>query len=242
MKKLLPLFCFFAALPLQAQTTRPAPPRTIAQATESPLTYRSGCNTLQVSIAKRADYVMLRFNLENKKDSKDLRNNHIADSFRSILKAAEKKQLVLLGLNALVLLPDDIPQDYGEKSFFSFSSKSGSNIYYLAMPLAEDKSVSETMDMLHSFLAGIPLKGRTVLKTYDFKLGLDNPEQYRERLIRDVSARLLAIRDSFGPGSKLSITGLSAPLSVKEYTDDCVLISLDYSFTVNTGPASASEH
>lgn len=75
--------------------------------------------------------------------------------------------------------------------------------------------------------------GRVEMEAGDTQLVLTNPEQYREPLLRDVTADGRAIAAALGPGYGVEVSGLERQVAWKRSGDLELTLFLPYSLSVS---------
>lgn len=108
---------------------------------------------------------------------------------------------------------------------------------YLLVPLAEEGSDIFTAGALAArFIEGLTLPGKLKCQLGQLRLAVENPEQYRPKLLELIAQDILATRKtlkSVQGRRTVKVEGLEDPVLVRQVDDTKVEVLLDYALTIS---------
>jgi hypothetical protein len=104
---------------------------------------------------------------------------------------------------------------------------------YARIPLrGENPSVRSTAERIAAFVKLIPATGRSFIDTGGTGLAIDNPEQYRDVVIRHIAQEATKYASMFGPGYGVDISGLDGDLYWQQASETEVFLYIDHNFSI----------
>ncbi|MCC6490003.1 MAG: hypothetical protein IT364_21115 [Candidatus Hydrogenedentes bacterium] len=107
---------------------------------------------------------------------------------------------------------------------------------YLLVPLAEEGSDVFTAGALAArFIEGLTLPGKLKCELGQLRLAVENPEQYRPKLLELIAQDIHATRKALKSvqGRTVKVEGLESPVIVRQVDDTKVEVLLDYAVTIS---------
>ena len=104
---------------------------------------------------------------------------------------------------------------------------------YARIPLrGESPSVRSTAERIAAFVKEIPATGRSFIDIGGTGLAIDNPEQYRDAVVRHVAEESTKYAAMFGNGYGVQIDGLDGDLYWQQASETEVFLYIDHSFVI----------
>jgi hypothetical protein len=177
-----------------------------------------------VNLVQPADYLCAIVTLRSTAKDVDRQSAAMRDSLQRITAAIEKSPRFQLHQGAA---------RYAVGGGSSFSSKAGSGPASLQTtlrvlaPLQGNSDVFEGMRQLRRFIAGLSPADDTELTVVSITLAVQEPEQYRARLLALVADQARAIQQNFSTRA-IIIDGLQNPVVVRQIDDSNVELFVEY--------------
>jgi hypothetical protein len=187
-------------------------------------------NPAYVKIEIPADYVVVPVSISS--DDKDpLRNLENLQSTKIRLTELASKHpsiRVRYGTQSLMVSARD------ESKFSSYSSAntpSTADIYLIA-PLGKDRDAFKVTKELITFLRSLPISDQDRFRFGTTSLGLDDPEQYRVRLLPLIAKEVERTRKAIGNSQSFEVSGLESPVSVIQQDEKNVAVFIPFRLNV----------
>ncbi|WP_298305755.1 hypothetical protein [uncultured Erythrobacter sp.] len=104
---------------------------------------------------------------------------------------------------------------------------------YARIPLrGEDPKVRTTAERIRAFVKAIPATGRSFIDVGTTGLGIDDPEQYRRAVVREIAQEANAYAKLFGNDYGVSITGLHGDLYFQQSSETEVFLYIEHTFDI----------
>lgn len=104
---------------------------------------------------------------------------------------------------------------------------------YARIPLrGESPSVRSTAERIAAFVKSIPATGRSFIDIGSTGLAIDNPEQYRDAVVRHIAQEATKYASMFGPAYGVDISGLDGNLYWQQASETEVFLYIEHSFSV----------
>lgn len=104
---------------------------------------------------------------------------------------------------------------------------------YARIPLGGEKSnVRSTAERIAAFVKPIPATGRSFIDIGSTGLAIDNPEQYRDSVVRHVAQEATKYASMFGPDYGVDINGLDSDLYWQQASETEVFLYIEHSFAI----------
>jgi hypothetical protein len=105
---------------------------------------------------------------------------------------------------------------------------------YARIPLTgDDPKISKTTARIKEFVKGIPATGRSFIDVGTTGLAIDNPEQYRRAVVREIATEANAYAKLFGNDYGVSITGLHSDLYFQQSSETEVFLYIEHTFDID---------
>jgi len=118
-----------------------------------------------------------------------------------------------------------------EAKFSSYGSASSTADIYLIAPLAKDKDVFQATRDILAFIRSVPKADQVRLRLGATSLGLEEPEQYRSRLLRSLQ-EVEHTRKAMGNTRSFEVSGLESPVMVMQQDERNVVVFIPYRLKV----------
>ena len=117
----------------------------------------------------------------------------------------------------------------------SWSQPAASSEIYLLVPITKDHdNIFSAGAQAARFMEGINLPGKAKYELGKLQLAVDNPEQYRSKLLGLISQEIKKTREAMSREGKVTIKGLESPVMVRQADDRHVQLFLNYSLALMT--------
>lgn len=104
---------------------------------------------------------------------------------------------------------------------------------YARIPLrGDDPKISRTTEQIKEFVKAIPATGRSFIDVGTTGLAIDDPEQYRKAVVREIATEATAYAKLFGSDYGVSITGLHSDLYFQQSSETEVFLYIEHSFDI----------
>jgi hypothetical protein len=188
--------------------------------------------SVSVSLRKAADFVAMPISIrcDHKEPSK--RFEIIAQAKAAIMKAAEGKKNIRVhsGPVALSARPTgklDIPSSSG-----GYGGTSQAQVHVLVALADTGKDVFHCAAEISEFIEGVHLPEKAWMEYGQIHLAVDNPEQYREALLKAISAETTKSKAVLGSSGQVVLSGLESPVHVRQADESHVDLFLGYSVSL----------
>ncbi len=105
---------------------------------------------------------------------------------------------------------------------------------YARIPLAgATPSVRETSERIAAFVAAIPAQGRSFIDVGTTGLAIDNPEQYRDEVVRHIAEESRRYAAMFGNGYGVEIRGLDSDLYWQQSGETEIFLYIEHNFVIS---------
>jgi hypothetical protein len=169
-----------------------------------------------------AELVTVQVTLSSANDRAAARASELEETRRRVAAAAEADDLVSLSPGVVSLSPED------DTSKYRGSSRAD---LFLSVPLDPSLSSFEAVRRIHAVVARVEAVGEAQLSAGASSLGVRNAESYRDQLLALVAAEAGALKQRFGPGASVEVSGLGGAVLVSQRDDRRVFLSIAYSLS-----------
>lgn len=182
-----------------------------------------------VALVQPADYLCAVVTLHTTTKDVDRQSAAMRDSLQRLTTTIEKAPRFQLHQGAARFAGNPGPL---------FSAKNGSDPANLStnlrilFPLQGTNDIFESLRQLRRFVTTLAPAPDTELTLVSISLAVNEPEQYRPRLLQLIAEQTRNIQQSFGTRS-LIIDGLQNPVLVRQVDDSNVELSVDYQISAN---------
>lgn len=118
----------------------------------------------------------------------------------------------------------------------SWSRPAASADVYLLVPLTEEHSDIFTAGAVAAkFVESLSLPGKMDCELGELQLAVENPEQYRAKLLEMIAQQIADTREAMGGfGPNIKVEGLESPVHVRQVNDKEVEVFLVYALTLSS--------
>lgn len=177
-----------------------------------------------------ADYVAVPITIQN--DSKDpiKRADEIEKAFRSITEKLKQYPDLTVKPGIVSLSPRE---QSALKSYSGYDGGSSAQLYVLGS-LKQDASVFAVTKRIYQAVSAISLSDGTRATLGNTALGLNEPEKYRNQLLKLISKSIGETKKSLGVAGSVEVDGLENPVAVMQLNEREVVLFINYSFKIQT--------
>jgi hypothetical protein len=123
---------------------------------------------------------------------------------------------------------------FGISSGFSSHPAATAQLYLLVPFSKEYDNVFEAGAAATQFVEALRLPGKARCQIGQLQLAVDNPEQYRAKLISQLAQEVHDMRRAIWSGGSVKVEGLESSVLVRQVDDRNVELFLDYSLSLTT--------
>ena len=177
-----------------------------------------------------ADYVAVPITIQN--DSKDpiKRADEIEKALRSITEKLKQHPDLSVKPGIVSLSPRE---QSALKSYSGYDGGSSAQLYVLGS-LKPDTSVFSVTKRIYQVVSAIPLSDGTKATLGNTALGLNEPEKYRNQLLKLISKSIGETKKSLGIAGSAELDGLENPVAVMQLNEREVVLFINYSFKIQS--------
>jgi len=185
-----------------------------------------------VSIAMPADFVAVPIRVFSDQKNTALAYDELHQAIDLISQKAKESGRFRTTLKIVTLSQ--------QKGGYGFSSGSwnepgASTEIYLLVPLTkESDNIFDAGAASARFLDGLHLPGKARFELGRLQLAVENPEQYRAKLLGVIAEEIKKTRETIAPQSSVKVEGLESPVLVQQAGDRNVKLFLNYSLAITT--------
>ncbi len=104
---------------------------------------------------------------------------------------------------------------------------------YARIPVeGKDARASRANERIEAFTKSIPVTGRSFIQTGKVELAINNPDQYRINVVREIAEESRRYASMFGSDYGIQITGLDSELFWKQASETEVFLYIRHNFVV----------
>lgn len=185
-----------------------------------------------IGVTRQADYFVTPLFVSSDSRDPDLRTEELFAMLSATLSRAEAQGIALVA-GSYTLEPvtaanmRELPLRAGNRPDTSRVQ------IYARIPLRGDNpSVRATADRIKTFVEAIPATGRSFIDVGSTGLAIDNPEQYRDAVVRHVADEANKYAGMFGQGYGVTIDGLDGNLYWQQASETEVFLYIEHDFTI----------
>lgn len=188
----------------------------------------SSAASIKIEVA--ADYVVVPVTVSS--DDKDplLNLENLQATKAKLAELASKIPTIKIryGVQAMSL---SVREEAKFSSYGSGSASSTADIYLIA-PLAKDKDVFQASRDILAFIRSVPKADQVRLRLGATSLGLEEPEQYRSRLLPLIAREVEHTRKAIGNTRSFEVSGLESPVMVMQQDERNVVVFIPFRLKV----------
>ncbi|MEP1422914.1 MAG: hypothetical protein ABJK59_14195 [Erythrobacter sp.] len=193
---------------------------------------RNGSGPSAIGVTRRADYFVTPLFVSSDTRNYEERREELFEMLGETLKSADAQGIdIVAGRYKLepVTLANmrELPLTNGNRPDTNRVQ------IYARIPLrGEDPNVGKTAERIEEFVKGVPATGRSFIDVGTTGLGIDDPEQYRRAVVREIAQEANAYAKLFGSDYGVSITGLHGDLYFQQSSETEVFLYIEHSFSI----------
>ncbi len=187
-----------------------------------------------VTLVKPADFLVQRISLINDSRDKQMREDELYRTVKTILKASNKDGDIEIGVGKEIVYPITLKNI--RLDFHSGKRADTSVVYlYVKTPISEKMSAEVLSARINKFIDAVDMSGRTELdRDGELVLSIVNPEKYRNELLKLIAEDLKNTSSIFGDEFKAEIDGLSGALQWERASVSELRLYLEYGYTLSS--------
>lgn len=193
--------------------------------------YKDG-PSVSTFLQKEADYVSMPLSV--KCDHKDpaKRFEIIAQTETSIINAAGTTNNIRVHSGPVVLSGRPTGKSIGFSSLEGYAGSTQAQLHVLIPFVGTGKDVFPCAAEITKFVQGVKLPDGAVLDYGQIHLGVENPEQYREALLKAIADETSRSMTLLGSNGQVIVSGLESPVFVRQADESHVDLFLNYSLSL----------
>jgi hypothetical protein len=180
-----------------------------------------------VKLDKKADCVAIPLHISCNEKNSAKRLGKIQKAFKRITERAENDNNIDLKKGVVSLSAEELSTFAISKSYYG----SKINLYLLAT-LKEKSDIFSVTENLIKFVSTIPKVEDVNYRMGTTKLGILDPEQYRNELTKLIAKDAERIKSELGGFDHLEISGLESPVLVSQRNDTDVTLYIHYKISI----------
>ncbi|MDJ0641807.1 MAG: hypothetical protein QNJ15_03230 [Erythrobacter sp.] len=191
-----------------------------------------GSGPAAIGVTRKADYFVTPLYVSSDSRDPDVRMEELYAMLGAALDRAEAEGIALVA-GRYTLEP--VTRENMRKFPVTGGNRPDTNRVqiYARIPLRSDNSsVRGTAERIAAFVKSIPATGRSFIDIGGTGLAIDNPEQYRDAVVRHVAEEATKYAGMFGSGYGVDINGLDGNLYWQQASETEVFLYIDHSFTI----------
>ena len=192
----------------------------------------SETRSVAVAITMPADFVAVPIRVISDQKNTALAYDELHQALDLISQKAKESKRFRTSLKVVTLSQ--------QKGGYGFSSGSwnepaASTEIYLLVPLTkESENIFDAGAASARFLDGLRLPGKARFELGRLQLAVENPEQYRAKLLGVIAEEIKKTREALAAQASVTVEGLESPVMVQQAGDRNVRLFLNYSLAITT--------
>jgi hypothetical protein len=189
-----------------------------------------GSSATAVKIEVAADYVVVPVSVYSDEKDPLLNIENIQATKAKLTEVASKNSTIKVryGVQAMSV---SVREEAKFSSYGSGATPSTADIYLIA-PLTKGKDVFQATRDIVAFLRSLPKADQVRLRLGTTSLGLDDPEQYRDRLLPLIAREAEHDRKAIGNVKSFEVSGLESPVMVMQQDERNVVVFIPFRLKV----------
>jgi len=183
-----------------------------------------------VKIEVAADYVVVPVSILSEDKDPLLNVENIQATKTKLTELASKNTTIKIryGVQSMSV---SVREEAKFSSYGSYTAPSTADIYLVA-PLTKGSDVFQVTREIIAFLRSIPKSEQVRLRLGTTSLGLDDPEQYRGRLLPLIAKDVEHTRSAIGNSKSYEVSGLESPVLVMQQDEKNVVVFIPFRLKV----------
>ncbi len=181
---------------------------------------------VSIVIVQDADFVSVPVTITSNCNDPELRNKDISEAMRLFIDAAQKSNRIKIDSGIVYLSTQ-------KTSFFKSYGGESQAKFNLLVPFDRGKSnVYNCADEIYKFIETVKLPDKAKCNPGGTVLVVDNPEKYRSKLLQMIYDEIKRTKEILKTSSKIIISGLENPVSVKQIDEQSVKLFIKYTVSM----------
>ncbi|MCK0098809.1 hypothetical protein MWU38_05400 [Qipengyuania sp. S6317L1] len=192
----------------------------------------NGSGPSAIGVTRRADYFVTPLFVSSDSRNLDERREELFTMLGETLRLADAQGIDIVagryGLEPVTLENmRELPLAGGNRP-----DTNRVQIYARIALRGSDPMVSKTAERIKAFVKAIPATGRSFIDVGNTGLAIDDPEQYRGDVVRQIAQEATSYAKAFGSDYGVSITGLHGDLYFQQSSETEVFLYIQHEFEI----------
>lgn len=189
-------------------------------------------NQPAIGFTRKADFFVKPIFVNSDSRGSQLRRNELFAMLRATIEKAGSEGISLVA-GDYALRPLTL-ENMEELSVRSGGRPDTSRVtLYARLPVeGKDARASKANERIEAFTKSIPVTGRSFIQTGSVELAINNPDQYRINVVREIAEESRRYASLFGGEYGIQITGLDSELFWKQESETEVFLYIRHNFVV----------
>lgn len=192
-----------------------------------------GQRPVAATVMRKADFVACPVSLLSDKKEPEERFADIQAATRMILSAAEQNRKILIHTGPVSLSGESQSSFSLSKLSSGYDSYSTARLHILVLVGDGKPDIFAGGLAIKKFLAGVKLPDKVKCSLGQIQLAVDNPEQYRQEVLKAIAENIKQVRDVLAQDGEIQITGLACPVMVRQVDDENIELFINYSLSLS---------
>ena len=183
-----------------------------------------------VSVVMPADFVSMPVRILSDQKNTVLAYEETRQAVEMISKSAKENGRLRISMGVVSL--SEHQGGFGISSG-SWNRPAATVEIYLLVPLSTNDTIFSSAVEGARFLDGLHMPGKTRFEIGTVQLAVENPEQYRAKVLSLIAEDMKKTREAIAPQGKFDVQGLAGPVMVGQADERNVRLFLNYSLSVS---------
>jgi hypothetical protein len=183
-----------------------------------------------VAVQQQADFVGIPLTISSEQKDPDLRNDELRQARALVIEAAKRDGRFFIQ-NGPVRLSTRSEPKFGSFSM-TWEPPSQSDLSLLIRLPKENPDIYACASAVQNLVTGLQLPSKAKIRTSPFQLIIENPEQYRLKLVLLIGQQVKSIREQLSSKSSVTISGLQRPVTVRKLDEVNVELYIPYEVSI----------
>lgn len=194
--------------------------------------FTTGGSTAAIGLTRRADYFVTPLYVSSDTRDPDLRNEELFAMLGETITRAEAAGITLVA-GRYTLMPVTHENMRSQPVIGGNRPDTSRVQIYARIPLrGDDPSVAATSEQIAAFVSAVPVTGRSFIDVGTTGLAIDNPEQYRDAVVRHIATEANRYASMFGNNYGIRIDGLDGDLYWQQSSETEIFLYINHDFTI----------
>lgn len=185
-----------------------------------------------IGLKKTADYFVKRMYVSSDSRDRLVRKNELLAMLRETINRAQPAGITLVAgeytLKPVTLANmEELPIGRGNRPDTSRVT------IYARIPIRSKNQRADATDKkIEAFVKGVPVTGRSFIETGGTNLAINNPDQYRLAVVKEIADESRRYASLFGGDYGIEIRGLDSELYWQQASETEVFLYIEHSFVI----------